>query len=81
MEYRLNTAKQLLDDTKMSITDISYHCGFSSNAYFGKIFREKYGMTPLQYRNRNIDKQDTWCLGSQYWARTPHVQNYNARYY
>ena len=57
MEYRLNTAKQLLDDTKMSITDISYHCGFSSNAYFGKIFREKYGMTPLQYRNRNIDKQ------------------------
>lgn len=58
LEYRLNTAKQLLDDTKMSITDISYHCGFSSNAYFGKIFREKYGMTPLQYRNRNIDKQD-----------------------
>ena len=58
MEYRLNTAKQLLDDTKMSITDISYHCGFSSNAYFGKIFREKYGMTPLQYLNRNIDKQD-----------------------
>jgi len=42
----------------MSITDISYHCGFSSNAYFGKIFREKYGMTPLQYRNRNIDKQN-----------------------
>ncbi|WP_343012288.1 helix-turn-helix transcriptional regulator [Blautia obeum] len=58
MEYRLNTAKQLLDDTKMSITDISYHCGFSSNAYFGKIFHEKYDMTPLQYRNRNIDKQD-----------------------
>ena len=25
-------------------------------------------------------KQDTWCFGSQYWARTPHVQNYNARY-
>ena len=54
----MNTAKQLLDDTKMSITDISYHCGFSSNAYFGKIFHEKYGMTPLQYRNRNIDKQN-----------------------
>lgn len=23
---------------------------------------------------------DTWCLGSQYWARTPHVSGYNARY-
>lgn len=58
MEYRLNMAKQLLDDTAMSITEVSYHCGFSSNAYFGKIFREKCGMTPLQYRNRNIDKRD-----------------------
>ena len=57
MEYRLNMAKRLLDDTKMSVTDISYHCGFSSNAYFGKIFREKYSITPLQYRNRSIDKR------------------------
>lgn len=23
---------------------------------------------------------DTWCLGSQYWGRTPHVKDYNARY-
>ena len=23
---------------------------------------------------------DSWCLGSQYWSRYPHVQNYNARY-
>lgn len=23
---------------------------------------------------------DSWCLGSQYWARNPHVANYNARY-
>lgn len=25
-------------------------------------------------------KQDTWCLGSQYWGRVPHVAGYNARY-
>ena len=25
-------------------------------------------------------KEDTWCLGSQYWGRVPHVQGYNARY-
>lgn len=25
-------------------------------------------------------KADTWCLGSQYWARVPHVSNYNARF-
>lgn len=25
-------------------------------------------------------KADTWCLGSQYWGRVPHVSNYNARF-
>ncbi len=38
---------------------------------------EDYGI-PEFYEGRH--KPDTWCLGSQYWARTPHVQGYNARY-
>ena len=25
-------------------------------------------------------KQDTWCLGSQYWGKNPHVKNYYARF-
>lgn len=25
-------------------------------------------------------KEDTWCLGSQYWARHPHIKDYNPRY-
>lgn len=25
-------------------------------------------------------KQDTWCLGSQYWGKNPHKKNYYARY-
>ena len=24
--------------------------------------------------------EESWCLGAQYWARNPHVQNYNARF-
>ena len=38
---------------------------------------EDYG-TPYFYQGDY--KPDTWCLGSQYWARVPHVDNYNARY-
>lgn len=26
------------------------------------------------------EKEDTWCLGSQYWAKNPHKENYFARY-
>ena len=38
---------------------------------------EDYG-TPTFYRGSY--KEDTWCLGSQYWGRVPHVDNYNARF-
>lgn len=38
---------------------------------------EDYGI-PSFYRGNY--KADTWCLGSQYWARVPHVQGYNARF-
>lgn len=38
---------------------------------------EDYGI-PTFYRGDY--KADTWCLGSQYWGRVPHVQGYNARY-
>ena len=38
---------------------------------------EDYG-TPDFYVG--LFKPHTWCLGSQYWARTPHVQDYFARY-
>ena len=26
------------------------------------------------------DTSDTWCLGSQYWAKNPHVKDYTARF-
>ena len=38
---------------------------------------EDYGI-PTFYKGNY--KADTWCLGSQYWGRVPHVQGYNARY-
>lgn len=38
---------------------------------------EDYG-TPDFYRGTH--KEDTWCLGSQYWGRIPHVPDYKARY-
>lgn len=38
---------------------------------------EDYG-TPQFYKGNF--KEGTWCLGSQYWGRTQHVDKYNARY-
>ena len=33
-----------------------------------------------QFASSMGDDSHTWCLGSQYWARAPHVQGYNARF-
>jgi hypothetical protein len=36
------------------------------------------GGAPQFYKGEH--KEEYWCLGSQYWARNPHVQGYNARF-
>lgn len=52
LNYRLNAAKELLSHSDLSITEISYRCGFTDSAYMGKQFRKANGMTPKEYRQR-----------------------------
>ena len=56
MDYRLHVAKNYLITTELTITEIAEKTGFSSYTYFIKLFRERIGTSPLQYRksNRNI---------------------------
>lgn len=49
---RLERARALLRQ-RMSLIDIADTCGFSSHARMSKIFREKVGQTPLEFR-RNL---------------------------
>lgn len=48
--YRVYVAAQMLLQTGDSIIQISENCSFSSNSYFGKVFHENMGCTPLEYR-------------------------------
>lgn len=47
---RINKAKELLKDTNDSIAEICEQIGYNYQAYFTKIFKEKTGMSPMQYR-------------------------------
>ena len=49
--YRLQIACQLLVDGNAPITEIAGRCGLGSSSYFGKVFKETFGVTPLEYRN------------------------------
>lgn len=50
--YRLQMACRLLAEGRESITAISHACGLGSSSYFGKVFREDLGCTPLEYRRK-----------------------------
>jgi len=52
IDYRVQTAKKLLQTTDLSITDIALRCGFNSNSYFTKIFHRSCGKTPNAYRKQ-----------------------------
>lgn len=49
-DYRLSQAAHMLTSTDRKISDICFACGFTSPSYFGKLFKEKCGMSPGQYR-------------------------------
>jgi len=55
ISFRLNTAVNLLETTKMNITEISYSCGFRDTPTFYKHFKKQFGTTPVQYRKSKID--------------------------
>jgi len=47
---RLEAASNLLSSTALSCSEIAENCGFSNSAQFSKMFKEKYNISPRQYR-------------------------------
>ena len=48
----LKTAKELLKETTMTLSEIAQSVGFSNQQYFSKVFKTETGITPGQFRNR-----------------------------
>ena len=51
---RLESARDLIRTTDLNISQIVYTIGLSSRSYFSKIFREKYDITPNQFKKKSI---------------------------
>ncbi|MEQ8819944.1 MAG: XylR family transcriptional regulator [Sumerlaeia bacterium] len=51
-QRRLETAKQLLLKSKMSLEDIARASGFRRSTYLCNVFQEEYGTTPREWRQR-----------------------------
>ena len=51
---RIDRARQLLADSRLSIEEVADECGFCDRYYFSRVFREETEFTPAAYRQRAI---------------------------
>lgn len=49
---RLAKARMLLTSTEKSVSEIAYEVGFTTPAYFGKCYKDRYNETPTEIRER-----------------------------
>lgn len=52
-DIRIKRAAQLIISSELLIKEIVFMTGFSDIKYFNKIFKKKYGVTPMEYRKQN----------------------------
>lgn len=58
-DIRIESAAKILSDSSKEdwrILDVMYEVGFNSKSSFNTYFKDKYGMTPRQYRKKHIGK-------------------------
>lgn len=49
-QYRLEMASRQLAETNLSVTSIALESGFNNISYFNRVFKRKFGVTPMEYR-------------------------------
>ncbi len=49
---RMKKARTLLKNTSVTVESIAESVGYQNVEHFNRLFKKKYGMTPVQYRNR-----------------------------
>ncbi|WP_299869892.1 helix-turn-helix domain-containing protein [uncultured Roseobacter sp.] len=53
---RAERAVDMLRENQLSIAQIAFKCGFSSQSHIGSVFRRRYGETPADIRRSNLSR-------------------------
>ena len=56
---KMEEAASLLQYSERSLSGISAYLGYSSQPHFQKVFKNYYGLTPMQYRRRITGRQNS----------------------
>lgn len=55
LRLRLSRACSLLQDRNLSLAEVAYACGFSSQSHLTDLFRVRVGVSPAQYRSELLE--------------------------
>ncbi len=53
---RMDKAAQLLEHTELRIHEVMEHVGYQKSQYFSRIFKDRYGLPPKEYRRSQNNK-------------------------
>jgi signal transduction histidine kinase/DNA-binding response OmpR family regulator len=53
-ETRLSRAAKLIEEGEYNMTQITYMIGMTDSRYFSRCFKQKFGVTPTEYKNRRL---------------------------
>lgn len=56
-QIRLEEAKKMLLETKLNVNELSELCGFGSISSFNRIFKDKLGVSPTEFRSSERKKR------------------------
>ena len=51
-DIRMQKAAELLEQTGLKVNEIMYLTGYRKSQHFTKLFKEKFGVTPMEYRRK-----------------------------
>ncbi len=51
-DVRMSKAKKLLEESDLKILQIAKRCGYENQSYFNRLFKNYYGITPKQLREK-----------------------------
>lgn len=51
-EIKLRKAREYLKNTDLSVSEVVYNIGYKNRSYFSRIFSERFGILPTEYRKK-----------------------------
>ena len=54
LQKRLDYSAGLLLNSKLNITEVAFESGFEDVSHFSRVFKERFGVSPLGYRQNSL---------------------------